>query len=158
MSETRTVVRRQTAQVEALTEPVIRFMPSTVTVIPNQKCLKTTVQVQAFMPSNLTVCVSQFSHVKWMQFTLVKRCFCCFSALELTFSENEKTEFLLRDENIHFYLDVSLEVTQIASSTTEREAPEVSRALGNESSKITNKCTFLNFFSSSAWYSLTCFG
>ena len=40
LSETRTVVRGQTAQVEALTETVIRFMPSTVTVVSNQKTLK----------------------------------------------------------------------------------------------------------------------
>ena len=86
LSETRTVVRGQTAQVEALTETVIRFMPSTVTVVSNKKRLKTTAQVQAFtgciirfLHSNLTVGVL---YVKLMRCTLVKRCFCCFSALE----------------------------------------------------------------------------
>ena len=42
---------------------------------------------------------------------------------------------------IHYALLYQLSITQIASSTTEREPPGVSRALGNESSKITNKCT-----------------
>ena len=69
----------------------------------SQTCKKCTIRV---MPSNLTVCVSQFSHVNWMQFTLVKRCFYCFSALELTFSENQKTEFFQFVEIIHFCLDV----------------------------------------------------
>ena len=40
LSETRTVVRGQTAQVEALTETVIRFMPSTVAVVSNQTIFK----------------------------------------------------------------------------------------------------------------------